>query len=69
MAGPDFKSGREAARAVSGVFDSHTSPPEVNALNFYKLKAFGNLCQVIPERVSSGAAAQSEIHCERRAAM
>ena len=27
MAGPGFKSGREAAKVVSGVFDSHTSPP------------------------------------------
>jgi len=27
VVGPGFKSGREAVRAVSGVFDSHTSPP------------------------------------------
>ena len=27
MVGPGFKSGREAVYAVSGVFDSHTSPP------------------------------------------
>ena len=26
-AGPGFKSGREAVRTVSGVFNSHTSPP------------------------------------------
>ena len=27
MVGPGFKSGREAVKVVSGVFDSHTSPP------------------------------------------
>ena len=27
VAGPGFKSGREAVKVVSGVFDSHTSPP------------------------------------------
>ena len=31
VAGPGFKSGREAVKVVSGVFDSHTSPPNTAA--------------------------------------